>query len=84
MTHHRFLIKLNRHIQDAVCVVCGKTLELDLGPELFTSEGGHVCSGCGREAAPELAALLGVAKAAEHYIAVIFESADRPAPEDFE
>jgi hypothetical protein len=31
-----------------------------------------------------LAALLGLAKAAEHYIAVIFESADRPAPEDLD
>ncbi len=78
----RFLIKLNRRLRDAVCTVCGKTSELDVGPELFTSEGGHVCPNCGREAAPELTALLALTKAAEHYIAVIFESADRS--EDFE
>jgi DNA-directed RNA polymerase subunit RPC12/RpoP len=77
MSHRQFLIKLNRRIQDSVCVVCWKSSELDVGPELFTSEGGHVCPECGREVAPELAALLGLAKAAEHYIAVIFESADR-------
>jgi hypothetical protein len=84
MGHCRFLIRLNRRVGDSVCAVCGKTSELDVGPDLFTSEGGHVCSACGREAAPELAALLGVAKAAEHYIAVIFESADRFAPEDLD
>ena len=82
MSHRRFHIKLNRRVVDSVCVVCGKTSGLDVGPELFSSEGGHVCSDCGREAAPELAALLGVAKAAEHYTAVIFESADCPARED--
>ena len=64
--------------------MCGKTSELDLGPDLFTLQGAHVCSDCGREAAPELTALLGLAKAAEHYIAVIFESAERPDPDDFE
>ena len=84
MSCHRFFIKLNRRIRDSVCAVCGKTSELDVGPDLFSSEGGHVCADCGREAAPELAALLGLAKAAEHYIAVIFESADRVAPEDLE
>ncbi|HSE18811.1 MAG TPA: hypothetical protein VLB46_17265 [Pyrinomonadaceae bacterium] len=78
----RFLIKLNRRAAHSDCIVCGKTAELEVGPELFTAEGGHVCLGCGREAAPELAALLGVAKAAEHYIAVIFELGDRP--EDLE
>lgn len=84
MSHRRFLIKLNRRVGNSVCAVCGKTSELNVGPELFTSEGGHVCSDCGRDAAPELTALLGLAKAAEHYTAVIFESADHPAPEDFE
>lgn len=84
MRHRRFLIKLNRRIRDSVCVVCGKHSELDVGPDLFTSEGEHVCSDCGREGAPELTALLGLAKAAEHYIAVIFESADRAAVEDFD
>jgi hypothetical protein len=84
MSHRRFLIKLNRRIRDSICAVCRKTSELDVGPDLFTSEGGHVCSDCGREAAPELAALLGLAKAAEHYIAVIFESADRGTPEDLD
>jgi hypothetical protein len=78
----RFLIKLNRRVRHSDCVVCGKTSELDVGPGLFTSEGGHVCLGCGREAAPELTALLGLAQAAEHYIAVIFELGDRP--EDLE
>jgi hypothetical protein len=78
----RFLIKLNRRVRHSDCVVCGKTSELDVGPGLFISEGGHVCLGCGREAAPELTALLGLAKAAEHYIAVIFELGDRP--EDLE
>ncbi|HKG62341.1 MAG TPA: hypothetical protein VKB05_21450 [Pyrinomonadaceae bacterium] len=81
---HRFLVKLNRRVRESVCAVCGKTSELEVGPDLFNSEGEHVCSPCGREAAPELAALLGLAKAAEHYIAVIFESGDRPAPEDLE
>jgi DNA-directed RNA polymerase subunit RPC12/RpoP len=84
MSHRRFLIKLNRRLRNSICAVCGKTWELDVGPDLFTAEGGHVCSDCGREVAPELAALLGLAKAAEHYIAVIFESADRATPEDLE
>lgn len=84
MSHRRFLIKLNRRAGDSACAVCGKTSELDIGPTLITSEGGQVCLNCGREAAPELTALLGLAKAAEHYIAVIFESADRPAAEDLE
>lgn len=84
MSHSRFIIKLNRRIRDSICVACGKTSELDVGPDLFTSEGGYVCSECGRETAPELTALLGLAKAAEHYIAVIFDSADRAAPEDFD
>jgi transposase len=81
---HRFLIKVNRRVLDAACAVCGKTSELDVGPDLFTSDGEHVCSNCGREAAAELTALLGVARAAEHYIAVIFESGDRSPPEDLE
>jgi hypothetical protein len=84
MSHSRFTIKLNRRIRDSICVVCGRTSELDVGPDLFNSEGGYVCSQCGREAAPELTALLGLAKAAEHYIAVIFDSADRAAPEDLD
>ena len=84
MSHHRFLIKLNRRVGNSVCAVCGKTSEPEVGPDLFTSEGGHVCPDCGREAAPELTALLGLARAAEHYLAVIFESADRFAPEDLE
>ena len=82
--NHRFLVKLNRRVRDSVCAVCGKTTELDVGPDLFTADGKHVCSQCGREAAPELAALLGLAKAAEHYIAVIFESGDRAAAEDMD
>jgi len=73
----RFLIKLNRRVGHSDCVVCGKTSELDVGPDLFSSEGGHVCLGCGREAAPELTSLLELSKAAEHYIAVIFELGDR-------
>ena len=84
MSHHRFLIKLNRRFADSVCAVCGRTLELDVGPTLFTAEGGHVCSDCGRDSAPELTALLGLARAAEHYIAVIFESADHAVPEDLD
>jgi hypothetical protein len=84
MIQRRFLIKLNRRLRDSACNVCGKTSEVNVGPDLFTSEGGHVCSDCGREAAPELTALLGLAKAAEQYIAVIFESDDRFAPEDLE
>ena len=82
MSDRRFLIKLNRRVRDSICALCAKTSEVDVGPDLFTSEGAHVCSGCGRDAAPELSALLGLAKAAEHYIAVIFECADRPAAED--
>jgi hypothetical protein len=84
MIQRRFLIKLNRRLRDSACNVCGKTSELNVGPNLFTSEGAYVCSACGREAAPELTALLGLAKAAEQYIAVIFESDDRFAPEDLE
>ena len=84
MSYSRYFIKLNRRIRDSVCVVCRKTSELDVGPELFTSEGEHVCSNCGREVAPELTALLGLAKAAETYFAVIFESADRAAPDDLD
>lgn len=84
MHNRRFLIKLNRRLRDSVCAVCGKTSEIDVGPDLFTGEGAHVCSNCGRSAAPELTALLGLAKAAEHYIAVIFESADRAVAEDLD
>ncbi len=84
MSYRRFLIKLNRRIRDHVCAACGKTSEVDVGPDLFTSDGEYICSDCGREFAPELTALLGLAKAAEHYIAVIFESADRFAPEDLD
>jgi len=84
MNHRRFLIKLNRRVGNSVCAVCGKTSELNIGPDLFTSEGVHVCLDCGREAAPELTAMLGLAKAAEQYIAVIFESDDRITPEDLE
>ena len=54
MSHRRFLIKLNRRIRDSACAVCEKTSEVDVGPDLFTCEGGYVCSDCGREAAPEL------------------------------
>lgn len=84
MSHLRFIIKINRRVGDSVCIICGKISQLDVGPDLFTSDGGHVCSECGREAAPKLTALLGVAKAAEHYIAVIFESDDRLVPEDLD
>ena len=84
MSHRQFVIKMNRRPRDSACAVCGKTSELDVGPVLFTSTGGHVCPDCGRKAAPELAALLALAMAAEHYIAVIFESADHPDPEDSE
>lgn len=84
MSHRRFLIKLNRRFRNSDCAVCGKTSELDVGPDLFTAEGEHICSECGREAAPELTALIGLAKAAEHYIAVIFELGDRPPHEDLE
>jgi hypothetical protein len=84
MGHHRFLIKLNRRFNGSVCAVCGKTLQLDVGPSLFTSDGGHVCPDCGRDRAPELTALLGLAQAAEHYIAVIFESADHAVAEDLD
>lgn len=84
MRQLRFLIKVNRRFGDSECAICGRSSELGVGPELFTSEGGHVCSECGREVAPKLTALLGLAKAAEHYIAVIFESDDRLAPEDLD
>ena len=84
MSHLRFIIKINRRVGDSVCIICGKISQVEVGPDLFTSDGGHVCSECGREAAPKLTALLGVAKAAEHYIAVIFESDDRLVPEDLD
>lgn len=84
MSHLRFIIKVNRRVGNAVCIICGKTSQLEVGPDLFTSDGGHVCSECGGEAAPKLTALLGLAKAAEHYIAVIFESDDRLVPEDLD
>ena len=80
----RFLIKLNRRVGCSECAICGKPSELEVGPDLLTSEGRHVCSGCGRDVAPELTALLGLAKAAEHYIAVIFELGDRDPAEDLE
>jgi hypothetical protein len=83
MSHRQFFIKLNQHISESACGICGKASEVDIGPELFTSEG-YVCSKCGRESAPELAALLELAKSAEHYIAVIFELGDRPPSEDLE
>jgi hypothetical protein len=84
MNHLRFLIKVNRRVGDSLCNICGKTSALEIGPDLFTSDGGHVCTECGLEAAPKLTALLGLAKAAEHYIAVIFESDDRLVPEDLD
>jgi len=84
MNRHQFRIKLNRRVDHSVCAVCGKTSEVEVGPDLFTAEGEHVCLNCGRENAPELTALLGLSKAAEHYIAVIFELGDRPDSEDVE
>ena len=84
MSHRQFLIKLNQRVRDSACVICERTSEVDVGPDLFTSDGGYVCSKCGCESAPELAALLQLAKSAEHYIAVIFELGDRPPSEDLE
>ena len=84
MSHRQFIIKLNQRIRNSACGVCGKASELDIGPDLFTSDGSHVCSKCGRESAPELTALLQLAKSAEHYIAVIFELGDHPPFEDLE
>jgi len=84
MSRRQFLIKLNRRMRECACAVCGKTSEIDVGPDLFTAEGAHVCSNCGCESAPELTALLGLAKAAEQYIAVVFEMGDRAPCEDAE
>src|SRR5262249_14497948 len=46
--------------------LCGKPTELEAGPQLRLLQGGRpVCPGCGRQAAPELAALVGLASTAE-------------------
>jgi hypothetical protein len=83
ISHHHFVIKMNRRVGTFFCGPCGKPLDPEVGPELFTSPAGeYVCLDCGRAKAPELAALLAVARAAENYIAEIFESADRPDPEE--
>jgi hypothetical protein len=48
------------------CGLCGKPTALAAGPRLVVTETGQaVCSGCGRQAAPALAALAGLANAAE-------------------
>ena len=84
-SHHRFVIKLNRRVGNSVCVVCGKTSELEVGPGIFTSSTDeHVCLDCGRAEAPELAALLALVRAAENYVTVLLESADHFSPEDLE
>ena len=48
------------------CALCGKPNPQTAGPRLVVVETGQpVCSGCGRQTAPALAALAGLANAAE-------------------
>jgi hypothetical protein len=79
---HGLLIKLNRRLRHSDCAVCDQTSELNIGPELFTADGRYVCAGCGAKTAPELTALLGVAAAAERYVAFLFEMGDQDDVED--
>ena len=81
---HSLLIKLNRRLRHSDCAVCGKTSELNIGPELFTADGRYVCAGCGARTAPELTALLGVAAAAERYVAFLFEMGDQDDVEELD
>jgi hypothetical protein len=76
---------LNRKLADARCAVCSKPIEADVGPQLFLAEKRElICYECGDDEAPELTALLRLAEAAQSYIAVILESADRVTLEDLE
>jgi hypothetical protein len=76
---------LNRKLADARCAVCSKAVEADVGPQLFLTENRElICYECGDVEAPELTALLRLAEAAQSYIAVILESADRVTLEDLE
>ena len=50
------------------CGLCGQSVTLSQGLQLFLIDKRRpVCTCCGRKAAPALAALLGLACAAEHY-----------------
>ncbi|HLM55949.1 MAG TPA: hypothetical protein VK422_07430 [Pyrinomonadaceae bacterium] len=60
-------------------------MEADIGPQLFLTENRElICYECGDTEAPELAALLRFAEAAQSYAAVILESADRVTLEDLD
>ena len=81
----RCAIMLNWKLADALCAICSKAMEADVGPQLFLAENRElICVECGDTQAPELAALLRLAESAQSYIAVILESADRFTPEDLE
>lgn len=81
----RCAIMLNRELADARCAICSKAVEADAGPQLFLAEKRElICCECGEAEAPELAALLRLAEAAQSYLAVILESADRLTPEDLD
>lgn len=76
---------LNRKLAEARCAICSQDIEPDAGPQLFLTESRElICSECGDTEAPELAALLRLAEAAQSYLAVILASADRFTPEDSE
>ena len=81
----RCAIMLNRKSADAHCAICSKAIEADIGPQLFLAENRElICYECGDAEAPELAALLRFAEAAQSYVAVILESADRVTLEDLD
>ncbi len=81
----RFAIMLNRKLADARCAICSKAVEADIGPQLFLTEDRElICCECGETEAPELAALLRLAEAAQSYVAVLLESADRVTLEDLD
>lgn len=77
------VIKLNRRIGSVNCTLCQREFEPDPGPELYTEvPRGHVCRHCARHAAPELVALLALAKASECYMDALLLWADKSEPED--
>ena len=62
----RCAIMLNRTLADTRCSICSKAIEADARPQLFLIENQElICYDCGDAEAPELAALLRLAEAAQ-------------------